>query len=284
MLVASVLLPTPPFGLATTITGMRCSSRWSMPGMLAAQRAVPGSAQTLLPVRPMRRPVPPDELHHGRYPGARSPTRDLRALARQRALLQAARAAAAQSPERVAVRDLYALYPDYLIDVRPSRRRSPQRPAGRLAASDPLVRHAAADEALARRGARLRLGLRPAAAPRCAARTSGWWPPPAAPRQLVPARRLQPLLLRRLPAALRADRGAVRHALPAAAGAARRAPRRARPSSTAHVAALRASALRSYPDWPEIADLKPCIECEVPAGDAAVAGRPPRRPRLQWSG
>ena len=43
------------------------------------------------------------------------------------------------------------------------------------------------------------------------------------PRGLVPPDRLQPLLLRRLPAALRADRGAVRHALPAAARAARRA-------------------------------------------------------------
>src|SRR5437868_5363474 len=43
------------------------------------------------------------------------------------------------------------------------------------------------------------------------------------PRGLVPARQLQPLLLRRLPAALRADGGALRHALPAAAPPARRA-------------------------------------------------------------
>ena len=42
----------------------------------------------------------------------------------------------------------------------PSRRRS-RGAARRLAAPDALVRHAAADEAVARRGARLRLGLRP---------------------------------------------------------------------------------------------------------------------------
>ena len=56
------------------------------------------------------------------------------------------------------------------------------------------------------------------------------------PRGVATTRRLQPLLLRRLPAALRADRGAVRHALPAAAGAARRAQRASRASVAAHAA------------------------------------------------
>ncbi len=57
-----------------------------------------------------------------------------------RALLRAA----AQTP--VMLRDLYALYPDYLIDV--AGRAGGARPssAGRLAAPDPLVQLAATDE------------------------------------------------------------------------------------------------------------------------------------------
>ena len=48
--------------------------------------------------------------------------------------------------------------------------------AGGLAAPDPLVRHAAADEAVAGRGASPSAGPTGPAAPRCAARTCGWWP------------------------------------------------------------------------------------------------------------
>ena len=94
--------------------------------------------------------------------------------------------------------------------------------ARRLAAADPLVRHAAPAQALGRRRARLRLGLRPG---RHGTARQG----PVARRQhrrpgrLVSPGQLQPLLLRCLPAALRADGGALRHALHAAAAPARRA-------------------------------------------------------------
>ena len=98
-----------------------------------------------------------------------------------RALMRAAGEAAAASGGRIEVRDLYALYPDYLIDVAAEQALLARRAAGGLAAPDPLVPHAAADEAVARRGAGLRLGLRPRRHARCAARTCGWSPPPAAP-------------------------------------------------------------------------------------------------------
>ena len=54
--------------------------------------------------------------------------------------------------------------------------------AGGLAAPDPLVRHAAADEAVAGRGASPSAGPTARAATRCGARTCGWWPPPAGRR------------------------------------------------------------------------------------------------------
>ncbi len=69
------------------------------------------------------------------------------------------------------VNDLYSSYPDY--DDRRRGRAGPRgarRPAG-AAAPDPVVLDAAAAEALAGRGADLRLGLRRAAARRCRART-----------------------------------------------------------------------------------------------------------------
>ena len=144
------------------------------------------------------------------------------------------------------MRDLYALYPDYLIDIAVEQAALAAAQARRLAAADPLVQHAAAPEALARRRARLRLGLR---SRRQRAARQG----PVAgrehrrPRGLVPPRQLQPLLLRRLPAALRADRGAVRHALPAAARPARRAQgergRARRPRRDLRAAARRLSRL-----------------------------------------
>src|SRR6185369_4519475 len=132
-----------------------------------------------------------------------------------------ARAAAGRQRPRRRARPLRAL--SRLPDRRRRRAGGARRCAARrLAAPGPLVRHAAAPQALVRRRARVRLGIRPgrrraARQGRLARRQH------RRRRRLVPARRLQPLLLRRLPAALRADRGAVRHALPAAA----RAPRRA---------------------------------------------------------
>ena len=55
--------------------------------------------------------------------------------------------------------------------------------AGGVAAPDALVRHAAADEAVGRRGVRLSAGPTGPAATAWPARTCGWWPPPAAPRR-----------------------------------------------------------------------------------------------------
>ncbi len=133
-------------------------------------------------------------------------------------------AAALAAPGHIEVRDLYALYPDYLIDV-------------------------AAEQALLA-GARLVVWQHPVhwyGMPPLMKLwldevfAFGWAYGPGGDRLrgkdlwLVASTggpedsygpRLQPLLLRRLPAALRADRGAGRHALPAAAAAARRAPRR----------------------------------------------------------
>ena len=140
------------------------------------------------------------------------------------ALMQGAARAA---PGRVEVRDLYALYPDYLIDVEAEQA---QLAGAQLVVwqhpihwygMPPLMKlwldevftfgwaygpggHRAAGQGPVAGGLDRRAG------------------------RVVPARRLQPLLLRRLPAALRADRRAGRHALPAAAAAARRAPPRRR--------------------------------------------------------
>ena len=189
-----------------------------------------------------------------------------------RALMQAARASGRAG--RVEVRDLYALYPDYLIDVAAEQA---ALAAARLVVWQhpihwygmPPLMKLWLDEVLA----------------------FGWAYGPggtALQRQgpvagglhrraggVVPARQLQPLLLRRLPAALRADRGAVRHALPAAAAAARRAPRR-RGRARRRMPTTYAQRLASYPDWPEIAELEPCAPCEVPR--ATPARRAPRKP------
>jgi glutathione-regulated potassium-efflux system ancillary protein KefF len=79
---------------------------------------------------------------------------------RTRASTRLMRTRRPRSPGGVQVRDLYALYPDYLIDVA-AEQRALAGAAGGVAAPDALVRHAAADEAVAGRGVQLRLGLRP---------------------------------------------------------------------------------------------------------------------------
>ena len=132
---------------------------------------------------------------------------------------------------RVVVRDLYALYPDYLIDV--AAEQAALGPATLVVwlhpvhwyGMPPLMKlwlddvlsfgwaYGPDGDGAARQG--------PVAGGEHRRR-----------RGVVPARQLQPLLLRRLPAALRADRGAVRDALPAADADARRAPRRAATRST----------------------------------------------------
>ena len=98
-----------------------------------------------------------------------------------------------------------------------------RRRADRLAAPDPLVRHDAAAQAVGRRGPVLRLGLRPGRQ-RLARQGSVVGDLDRRQRRGLPPRRPEPLLLRRLPAALRADCAVGRHALSAAAGIARRTP------------------------------------------------------------
>jgi hypothetical protein len=94
------------------------------------------------------------------------------------------------------------------------------------------------------------------AAPRCKARTCGWWPAPAAPRS--PTTRRATTAISSTPSCRPTSRPRpVRHALPAAAGAARRAPRRAPPRSATRTPTPSPSGLASYPDWPEIDDLPP---------------------------
>ena len=168
--------------------------------------------------RPPIRPRPPAPRS-----SSSSPTRELEQSRANRRMLQAARALQAQGRART---DRGAR-PVRALPRLPDRHRRRAGGAGggqarRLAAPDPLVQHAAAAQALARRRAGLRLGLR-ARRHRVARQGPLAGRDHRRPRGLVPARQLQPLLLRRLPAALRADRGAVRHALPAAAPAARRA-------------------------------------------------------------
>ena len=133
-----------------------------------------------------------------------------------------ARAAARQPAGRIAVRDLYALYPDYLIDV--AAEQAALAAAALVVWQQPIHWYGMPPLLKLWLDDVLTFGWAYGPERHGAARQG-----PVAgrehrrPRGLVPARQLQPLLLRRLPAALRADRRALRHALPAAAGAARRA-------------------------------------------------------------
>ena len=109
MLVPNVLLPTPPLGLPTTITGMDDSSRrharaalgyGSAPAAATFGRA-PASTHSdsmadilVLAAHP--------QLEHSRV---------------TRTLMQAAARAHREGGPHIEVRDLYALYPDYFIDT-----------------------------------------------------------------------------------------------------------------------------------------------------------------------
>src|SRR5262245_44243543 len=160
MLVASVLLPTPPFGLATTITGMRpprlnahASRHAAVSGYGSGPAQHAGTGQTRC-----RRPFSPHAPHVGHPVAARPP--GPAALARA---WGAARGAA--TGERTRRRALAPARPLRAVSRLPDRRgrRTGGAAAGALggvAASGALVRHATAAQALGRRGVRLRLGLR----------------------------------------------------------------------------------------------------------------------------
>ena len=101
--------------------------------------------------------------------------------------------------ERVELRDLYALYPDYLVDVDAEQAAPAQ---ARLVVWMHLVHWYGMPPLLCavdRRRARFGWAYGPGEALRSTARTSGSSPRPAV-RRIRIARQLQPLLLRRLPA------------------------------------------------------------------------------------
>ncbi len=208
-----------------------------------------------------------------------------------RRLLQSARALQRESPPgRLAVRDLYALYPDYLIDIaveqaalKAARLVVWQQPI-RWYSMPPLLKlwlddvltfgwaYGPDGNALARQGPLAGREHR-------------------RPRGLVPPGQLQPLLLRRLPAALRADRGAVRHALPAAARSPRRAQgergraRRATPRRTRSVSPTIPPGRRSISSRTASsarcrrAPGRPIASWKPPDGARRLADRQPHLPR-----
>ena len=171
-----------------------------------------------------------------------------------RRLMRAARRLPA-SPDSplIVVRDLYSLYPDYLIDVEAEQALLASAklivwqhpihwysmpPLMKLWLDDVLSfgwAYGPGGTALARQGPVAGRDHR-------------------RPGRIVPARQLQPLFLRGFHAALRADRQPLRLALPAADAAARRPPGdrggcRGPPLETY------AQRLASYPNWPELGEL-----------------------------
>ena len=261
-----MLLPTPPFGLATTITGMRASSSLaSFAVMLAGACAAPIGSEPMPPAVTADEPRADRRTpRRCRHPRPASPTRSCEHSRVNRRLLQRPRA---QRHERR--RRARGARPVRALPRLPDRRRrraggARGGPARRLAAPDPLVRHAAADEAVGRRGARLRLGLRPR---RHALRGKDLWlvastggaedsyrpdgynryffdaflPPYEQTAALCGMRFLPPLVLH---GAHRASDGRAR-----------------RPCAD-----LRRSGSPSYPDWPEIDDARRrASHCDVPA-------------------
>jgi glutathione-regulated potassium-efflux system ancillary protein KefF len=121
MWVASVDLPTPPLGLATTITGIPTSEFDS--GYVTGERApvdIPDNQRSgerragasKNHCRPMKTPIsqtPPRPLVIAAHP-------QLQHSRANRALMRAATQAGCD------LRDLYALYPDYLIDIEAEQR------------------------------------------------------------------------------------------------------------------------------------------------------------------
>jgi glutathione-regulated potassium-efflux system ancillary protein KefF len=183
-------------------------------------------------------------------------------LQHSRANRQLMRAAAATTPGRVEVRDLYALYPDFLVDVAAEQA---ALAAARLVVWQhplhwygmPPLMKLWLDEVLAfgwaygpggtaLRGKDLWLVLS-TGGPEASYRSDGYnryffdaFLPPYDQTAAVAGMRLLPPLL--LHAAHRVDDAAV----------------------NAH-AAVYAERLSSYPHWPELDDLEPAPPCEVPA-------------------
>ena len=272
-MVDSVVLPTPPFGLATTITGMRPSRVLGFAGMLAA---LVGRRHPELPAQPVhgltRTAAADDAERHARSVPRSSSSSPIPSSSNRASTgacsTRRARCRRVAAPGRLEVRDLYALYPDYLIDVAAEQA---ALAAARLVVWQhpihwygmPPLMKLWLDEVLAFGWAYGPGGT--------ALRGKDLWlvATHRRPRGLVPARQLQPLLLRRLPAALRADRGALRHALPAAAAAARRAQgergRARRPRRD-----LRAA--RS-PSYPRLARARARSRTASPARCRATRGR-----------
>src|SRR5207344_2229546 len=108
MLVDSVVLPAPPFGLATTITGMH----FLHPLRFDFQVMLPGLSRQSLSrlTSDIPKMTSPDVLVITAHP-------QMEQSRINRRLMRAARKLPADSPPKVLVRDLYSLYPDYLIDV-----------------------------------------------------------------------------------------------------------------------------------------------------------------------
>jgi glutathione-regulated potassium-efflux system ancillary protein KefF len=186
---------------------------------------------------------------------------DLRLSRVNKALLDAARALAAQQPGRVAVRDLYALYPDYLVDV-------PAEQAAAAAADLIVWQHPVhwygmppllklwLDEVLqlgwayghgahALRGKDLWL-VASTGGQEQAYRPDGYnryffdafLPPYDQTATLCGMRLLPPMLMHGAHTVADAD--------------------------IAEHAATYAQRLASYPDWPELAELAPCATCVMP--------------------
>ncbi|MEN9545012.1 MAG: hypothetical protein RLZZ598_1845 [Pseudomonadota bacterium] len=189
---------------------------------------------------------------------------DLRASRTNAQLLAAAREAAAQAPGRVEVRDLYALYPDYVIDVA-----AEQRAAGNARlivwqhpihwySMPPLMKlwldevlelgwaYGGTGAALAGRDVWLVTstgGAEAAYHPNSYNRYffDAFLPPYEQTAALCGMRFLPPLVL---------------HGAHAAG----------KDELEAHVRNYR-EALLSYPDWPELVDLDDCPSCEMPVAD-----------------
>lgn len=195
---------------------------------------------------------------------------DLRLSRVNRALLAAAQALAAEQGQEVEVRDLYALYPDYVIDIEAEQAACAR--AQLIVWQHPIQWYAMPslmklwlDEVLtlgwaygrggsALRGKDLWLVASTGGA-QATYRPDGYnryffdafLPPYEQTAALCGLRFLPPLLLH---------------------GALSVSPEELRQ----HVAMYRERLLR-YPDWPELAELERCPECEVPLGDRPIDPR-----------
>ena len=189
---------------------------------------------------------------------------DLRVSRVNRRLLQAARTLADEAPLHFAVRDLYALYPDFAIDV--AAEQAAAAVADLIVWQHPIQWYAMPalmklwlDEVLAHGWAYGRGGTALAGKDLWPVLSTGgserayrpdgynryffdaFLPPYEQTAALCGLRMLPPMVLH---GAHAADEPAVAD----------------------HVAVY-AERLRSYPDWPEIGELDPCPQCDVPVAD-----------------